>query len=470
MLTENYKRRLQELAGLVLEDNTDKLKGFGINDEVAKFIVSINDKLAVFLANISIAEFAKTEGIERRDIKDILGVINQHDLLRFLHENVGKINFILAWLNSPDVSRDVNLKNIETLSQAHDMADAWHKSLSASGVINDESGVVVKVYPEGYYWIDLQTNSCSAEAAAMGHCGTDSRATTLISLRDKKTKEPHVTISYNQDTKNIGQVKGKGNDRPLPQYMKYVFDFLMNLVKEGKVETFNWSYRPDLTPEEIKTIFASNPEAYLRGLIELNLKSPVYTPPPFTKEEIINTIGREKYSEYVRNLLANDLVSSSFRLKLKRGEIIDGVGQDGYKNYMSKLIDSAIQNPNYRVPFSKSDIVKAVGEEKYQIYIDNLLGKVLENPFENNLGIETKDELFALLGQERYKQFVTSLVNKVVQSTNSENELNYVLKQQGLYYPKETIKTMVDKKTWFLFLKREADSFSGNVGAYKSIA
>jgi hypothetical protein len=131
---------------------------------------------------------------------------------------------------------------------------------------------------------------------------------------------------------------------------------------------------------------------------------------------------------------------------------------------MLALIDNAIQNPKYRVPFSKADIVKAVGEEKYQMYIDNLLGKVLENPFQNHLGIETKDELSALLGQERYKQFVISLVNKVVQSTNSERELNYVLKQQNLYYPREAIKAMVDKKTWFLFLKREAESFSGNIG------
>lgn len=459
-----------ELAGLVLEDNTDKLKSFGVSDEVAKFIVSISDKFAVFLANISIAEFAKKEGIERKDIKSILSVISQHDLLVFLNENVGKIHFILEWLNSPNLGAEVNLKNIETLSQAHEMADVWHKSLAASGVINDESGVILKVYPEGYYWIDLQTNNCGEEAKAMGHCGRDSRATTLLSLRDKKTKEPHVTIAYNHETKNIAQVKGKANERPLPQYMKYVFDFLMNLVKEGKVTTFNWSYGEDLTQDEVKTIFAANPEAYLKGLIELNLKSQVYTPPPFTKEEIIKTIGRDQYSEYVSRLTANDLASPSFRLKLKRGEIIDGIGQDGYKNYMSALVDLATQNTAYKVPFSKADIVKAVGEEKYQIYIDNILNKVLEDPFNNQLGIETKDEMFALLGQEKFKQFVTSLVNKVVQNTNSERELNYVLKKQNLFYPKEAIKTMVDKKTWFYFLKREADSFTGNVGGYKSAA
>ena len=152
-------------------------------------------------------------------------ILNQNDYLNFLEKNEGRINYVLEWIKSPN-RPEMDLKTIQGLSQAEELARVWHNNRTASGAIKDESGDVLEIYPkEGLYWIDLKTNRSEEEAEAMGHCGTDNNATTLFSLRDKN-KSPHVTIAYNGDAKTLKQVKGRNNQKPLPEYMKYVYDFL----------------------------------------------------------------------------------------------------------------------------------------------------------------------------------------------------------------------------------------------------
>ena len=115
----------------------------------------------------------------------------------------------------------------------------WHKQLKASGSVTQESGKVLITYPDGFYWIDLETNDCSEEANGMGHCGRTS-ADTLLSLRQKRKNgeiEPFVTIAidYDEDYTNedltyysiIYQCKGKNNKKPIDKYHKYIIDLYL---------------------------------------------------------------------------------------------------------------------------------------------------------------------------------------------------------------------------------------------------
>ena len=158
--------------------------------------------------------------------------------LYFLKRNENELNTIIVWVNSEirqeeegvligdSKSQFIKEKNFIDLQDALAYADTWHTNLTASGVIRDPSvGRVVDRYPDGYYWVDLDTNKSPDEQQAMGHCGEEPKATTLISLRDKQDG-PHVTIAYNEDEKDVLQVKGKHNERPIEKYMKYVIDFL----------------------------------------------------------------------------------------------------------------------------------------------------------------------------------------------------------------------------------------------------
>jgi hypothetical protein len=127
------------------------------------------------------------------------------------------------------------------LKELYDKSIDWHAKLKASGSITSEEGHKLIEYPDGFYWIDLQTNDCEEEADAMGHCGRTS-GDTILSLRQIKkdgTIEPFVTIAidYLEDFEwddidenfvpkysKLYQCKGKNNKSPVEKYHKYIVD------------------------------------------------------------------------------------------------------------------------------------------------------------------------------------------------------------------------------------------------------
>lgn len=99
------------------------------------------------------------------------------------------------------------------------------------------------VYPDGWYWINLNVSISLDEKENMGHCGQD-LGKILFSLRDDK-KQSHITVSYSKDEKAIYQIKGRYNSKPKSIYHHNIVDLLLNdkypinYMKTG-------SYRPDL--------------------------------------------------------------------------------------------------------------------------------------------------------------------------------------------------------------------------------
>jgi hypothetical protein len=107
-----------------------------------------------------------------------------------------------------------------------------------------------------YTWYIVESNSCRFEAYLNQHCGTDSSADVLFSLRSKDKQgyfDSHVTISASiaKIDKNkfgipavfvVKQVKGKGNTKPNERY----WSAIIQLFKEDE---FGWqqigSYRPE---------------------------------------------------------------------------------------------------------------------------------------------------------------------------------------------------------------------------------
>lgn len=107
-----------------------------------------------------------------------------------------------------------------------------------------------------YTWYIVESNSCRFEAYLNQHCGTDSSADVLFSLRSKDKQgyfDSHVTISASivKIDKNkfgtpavfvVKQVKGKGNTKPNERY----WPAIIQLFKEDE---FGWqqtgSYRPE---------------------------------------------------------------------------------------------------------------------------------------------------------------------------------------------------------------------------------
>lgn len=259
LLSEKYSDRIKELAGILTENKNEKLMKIGFSEDFATYLNEVGGKYALVLGDWSVKQYAKDHNINKNNIKEIFPEIDQNKVIEYLKNNETTVNTIMEWLKFPNRPQ-IDLKQIKNLEEALDKAIEWHESLQATGIIVDESGEVIKQYPEGYYWINLKTNNSPEEGNAMGHCGRDSQATTLFSLRNSKTKEPHVTIAYNETTGNITQVKGKQNKKPVDKYMKYVIDLLKQMKTEGKFKGFKWSYPvngPDLSLEDQKQLYTA---------------------------------------------------------------------------------------------------------------------------------------------------------------------------------------------------------------------
>lgn len=178
------------------------------------------------------------------------------------------IDYIFSSIRNTNIWK---INYMSSLKDMFDMADKWHKELKASGSVTSEEGEVILEFNNGFYWIDLQTNDCSEEADAMGHCGRTS-ADTILSLRQKKNDgsiEPFVTIAidyikgipttydggvggyivdYSEINSNdkiygeIFQCKGKNNKKPIEKYHKYIVDLY---VKYEIGDKLGREYQPD---------------------------------------------------------------------------------------------------------------------------------------------------------------------------------------------------------------------------------
>ena len=122
------------------------------------------------------------------------------------------------------------LQNIEKVMLKEDTSKIPFKSLSQYKVLFKYNN---------YVWVDLETNQCSLEAKATGHCGTATYPeSTLLSLRkietvsNKKYFVPKVTIELRVDG-YIAQCKGtkrggESNVPVAPEFVSYVWDLIKN--------------------------------------------------------------------------------------------------------------------------------------------------------------------------------------------------------------------------------------------------
>lgn len=269
LISESEKQRIlnqhslqgyKTLSNLISEaDRRKDIKKFGFDDEISNIFHSIDDKRSLWLANITARSFAKMKNIEGKNLKDIVKKIKPEEFKEYIEEKQGDYHYIMDWVKSPRRD-DIDFKEIQTIEQAMEGSRLWHESLTGDYEIGDESGVIIKKFPDGYYWKDLQTNCSEEEGKMMQHCGTDRQATTLFSFRDYN-KKPHITIGYNENDKTITQVKGKQNRRPEEQYIDFAIDFIRNMINKGDVKGFKWSYmaggNPDFTLDEIGELFGN---------------------------------------------------------------------------------------------------------------------------------------------------------------------------------------------------------------------
>lgn len=201
-----------EQYSLLLEkDHRQKMIKFGIPEDVADFLHNFNSKYSIWFAN----EFKKARSFQ-----------NAQDKVNWVRNQTNTMTSILDWVrNVPNI----NLKKY-SYTEAANEAREYHRNIQVKTLEGEEKNKIIKKYDDGFYWVDLESNSCEEEGGAMGHCARTS-AETMFSLRkyipETQTIDPVVTIAANPDDGTWQQAKGKKNSRPKEEYWKYIADILV---------------------------------------------------------------------------------------------------------------------------------------------------------------------------------------------------------------------------------------------------
>jgi len=192
-----------------------------------------------------------------------------------------KLASIIDYINV----NNINSNNFEELYQK---SVQWHEDI-AKGATQDrnDSRVIRKdetsdtdkfiIYPNGWYWINLNVSYSADEASNMSHCGNDS-GKILFSLRDYNSNS-RVTVSYDSDEKAMYQCKGRGNSKPKSEYHEYILDLLLNEIYPINI-IVTGSYRPeldfnlmDLDDDERDDLLSKKPSLeYTDNMFEIYLK------------------------------------------------------------------------------------------------------------------------------------------------------------------------------------------------------
>jgi hypothetical protein len=130
--------------------------------------------------------------------------------------------------------------SVELLTQLEWFEEQFKEEVARKGgsVRIQEGDKKILEFPDGWAWWLLDRGACKDEANAMGHCGnvpSERPGDQIVSLRRHlygDLWEPHLTFILDRNGE-LGEMKGKGNDKPAARYHPYVVALLKSDYVDG---------------------------------------------------------------------------------------------------------------------------------------------------------------------------------------------------------------------------------------------
>jgi hypothetical protein len=156
---------------------------------------------------------------------------------------------------------------------------AWRQRIEEErSLITPEDGdEILLSFQDGFAWWLLPRGGCPIEANAMGHCGnvpSQRPGDRILSLRRKVRRGnverwyPVATFILDVDGR-LGEMKGRGNDKPAPKYHPYIVALLRHHIiagiKGGGYMPENNFAMSDLDPQTREQLTVEKPE--LKGFL-----------------------------------------------------------------------------------------------------------------------------------------------------------------------------------------------------------
>ena len=170
-------------------------------------------------------------GVPSEAVEEIQEAINQQ-LIGSFEMMFSRAQILFTMLNLDPTYYEEIKDFTEEEHGAHALSDANTRAEEVMSEVEIPDQIVMQ-FEDGSYWYDLQTSSCDIEASRMGHCGGDSRANTLFSLRRKsknwKASKSYVTFAYSEHEDAAYQIKGRANEAPHEWAWPHIKDLIEQL-------------------------------------------------------------------------------------------------------------------------------------------------------------------------------------------------------------------------------------------------
>ena len=272
----------------------------GLREEHAEFLDRTCGGLSVVIFKKLIRylfEFMKnSQGDEFTNLteKEVIEALNKSSSIPSTHKQI--IQSIMDWVRV-GLNGRLNQYQDLTFIELYNESKEWHDSLNlGQGDINyKEENTIIKDFRDadgnGFYWVDLNTNTSDEECKRMGHCGRTGSNNNLYSLREnKKLPGGKFTLNKSHLTSSIGndgilyQLKGPKNSKPQEEFHQYILPLFFVLGGRGEQEDYliqgfgseyasNLDFKiTDLPDDTIKELYTQRPELFESYSLRSKLK------------------------------------------------------------------------------------------------------------------------------------------------------------------------------------------------------
>jgi hypothetical protein len=251
----------------------------------------------------------------------------------------------------------------------------------------EDDKVLIK-FPDGWAWWALNRGVCSEEAEAMGHCGNQGMVTgnQIISLREPKSKGgknywvPHLTFILDKDTGMLGEMKGRGNEKPAARYHPYIIELLegdrIKGIRGGGYQPSHNFAMNDLSEEDRTKLEEDKPELMtLRRYMAKNKnKIDDYV---IEKTQVLLGLNSETYDEHNKGWTIETWKSvenfveergnrqARWLMKYETGREtldVDYVNENDALDFIDRLPDAVVKNIGLSLEQNRADELKKFRE------------------------------------------------------------------------------------------------------------
>jgi hypothetical protein len=406
--------------------------------------------------------------------------------------NLPKINAMSFGWKSPD--------NVLEEAQEHELSwQAKNKGDSAP-----EKGKKVVEFTDGSAWFDLGVSGCPEEADLMGHCGNGSHRPgspqTILSYRKpvegpdedgEKRWMPYLTFILNKETGALGEMKGRGNSKPVERYHDAIIKLLkederIKKVEGGGYRAENNFHLSDLEKEKYVELIESKPVLFSMyqiyqhyGMVDkigdFDFKELI--------EEALSSGGTfehegEKYYRLYNEMDLEDLAEQfdlknleSYKNSIEQGYLYGYDGDMDWQSYNSGNVEEALSEWIMNEPELSKQLIA---------YLKNEYKDEIE---ENEWDINTASGMVSLAKEKG--GMLDDVFSLAMSDGNEQGTLNEILEafdaQINNFFSSEKISLLrsdeahhsfnvgFTKKQFFDILNEHGDEFQTNCDEYEMI-